>query len=213
MALGWFRDAGSEPPDWKLLPSIQGQTVTVMVPGSAQDWQVDFYDTRTGYALPGSTLLTRQGNQVAVALPDFTDGIAFKLFVNSTGAIVPPPTPAPEPTAISLTSTDPEAGQWVGSVFQINTDWAAVLHVTIQPGCQVGSVCGKSAFDWCSIDLVLNKIDGDTLVFNEQKVSSNSSCAQGGIAHLGLQPNGTILLQFDVGTSGNFDYSGVLHRP
>jgi hypothetical protein len=212
MVLGWFRDAGSESPDWNLLPGIQGQTAPILVPGSAQKWQVDFYDTKTGYALPGSAMLTRQGNYVTVALPEFTDDIAFKLYVNSTGAIVPPPTPAPEPTAITLTSTDPEAGQWVGTVFQINADWAAVLHVNIQPSCKVGSVCGKSAFDWCSIDLVLNKIDGDTLVFDEQKVSSMSNCAPGGIAHLRLQPDGTILMQFDVGTSGNFDYSGVLHR-
>jgi hypothetical protein len=158
-------------------------------------------------------MLTRQGNYVTVALPEFTDDIAFKLYVNSTGAIVPPPTPAPETTSITLTNTDPEAGQWVGTVFQVNADWAAVLHVNIEPGCKVGSVCGKSAFDWCSIDLVLNKIDGDTLVFDEQKVSSMSNCAAGGIAHLRLQPDGTILLQFDVGTSGNFDYSGVLHQP
>jgi hypothetical protein len=213
MVLGWFRDASSEPPDWKLLPGIQGQTATILVPGSAQKWQVDFYDTKTGYALPGSAMLTRQGNYVTVALPEFTDDIAFKLYVNSTGAIVPPPTPAPETTSITLTNTDPEAGQWVGTVFQVNADWAAVLHVNIEPGCKVGSVCGKSAFDWCSIDLVLNKIDGDTLVFDEQKVSSMSNCAAGGIAHLRLQPDGTILLQFDVGTSGNFDYSGVLHQP
>jgi hypothetical protein len=100
----------------------------------------------------------------------------------------------------------------VGTVFQINGDWAAIKHVTIQPGCQVGSVCGKSAFDWCSIDLVLNQIDGDTLVFAEQKVSSSSTCAPGGIDHLRLQPNGTILLQFDVGTSEFFDFNGILHR-
>lgn len=213
MVLGWFRDAGSEPPDWRLMPSIHGQTVTVLVPGSAQNWQVDFYDAKTGYALPGSALLTRQGDHVTVALPDFTDDIAFKLHVNTSGAIVPPPAPAPEPVAIAPTNTDPVAGQWVGTVFQVNGDWAAVLHVTIQPGCKAGSVSGKSAFDWCSIDLVLKEIDGDTLVFDEQKVSSTSSCGPGGIDHIRLQPDGTLLLQFDAGTSGLFDYSGILHRP
>jgi hypothetical protein len=211
--LGWFRDAGSEPPNWKLLPSIQGQTVTILVPGSAPDWQVDFYDTKTGYARSGSTLLTRQGDHVTVTLPGFTDDIAFKLHVNSSGTLVPPPTPASEPTAIALTSTDPEAGQWEGTVFQINGDWAAVLHVTIEPGCAVGSACGKVAFEWCSIDLILNKIDGDTLVFNEKKMSSTSNCgAGGGIDRIRLQPNGTLLLQFDVGTSGFFEYNGILHR-
>jgi hypothetical protein len=213
MVLGWIRDASSEPSDWKLLPSIQGQTVTILVPGSAQDWQVDFYDTKTGYALSGSVLLTRQGNYVTVALPDFTDDIAFKLFVNTSGSILPPPTPAPEPTVFAPTNTDSLAGQWVGTVFQVNGDWAAVLHVTIQPGCKVESVCGKSAFDWCSIDLVLKEIDGDTFVFDEQDVSATSTCAAGGIDHIRLQPDGTLLLQFDVGTSGFFDYSGILHRP
>jgi hypothetical protein len=59
----------------------------------------------------------------------------------------------------------------------------------------------------------LNKIDGDTLVFDEQKVSNTSSCAPGGIDHIRLQPDGTILLQFEVGTSGFFDFNGILHRP
>jgi hypothetical protein len=213
MVLGWFRDAGSEPPDWKLLPSIQGQTVTILVPGSAQDWQVDFYDTKTGYALAGSVLLVRQGGSVTVALPNFTDDIAFKLHVNTSGTILPPPTPASELTAIAPTNTDPLAGEWVGTVFQVNGDWAAVLHVTIQPGCKVGSVCGKSAFDWCSIDLVLKEIDGNILVFDERKVSATSSCGPGGIDRIRLQPDGTLLLLFDAGTAGFFDYNGILHRP
>jgi hypothetical protein len=210
--LGWFRDAGSEPPDWKLLPNIQGQTVTILVPGSAQGWQVDFYDTETGYALSGSALLTRKGNHVTVSLTDFTDDIAFQLHINTSGTLVPPPTLALEPTNIALTSTDTEAGQWDGTVFQENGDWAAVLHVTIEPGCKVGSACGKSAFDWCSIDLVLKKIDGDTLVFDEQKVSKTSNCGAGGIDNIRVQPDGTLLLQFDAGTSGFYDFSGILHR-
>ena len=100
----------------------------------------------------------------------------------------------------------------MGTVFQVNGDWAAVLHVTIQPGCPVGSACGKSAFDWCSIDLVLKEIDGDTLVFDERQVSPTSHCSPGGMDRFRLQPNGTLLLQFDAGTSGFLDYSGILHR-
>jgi hypothetical protein len=212
MVLGWFRDAGSEPPDWKLLNRIQGQTVEVLVPGPDQTWQVDFYDTKTGYALSGSTLLTRQGEHVKVALPDFTDDIAFKLYVNTSGAILPAPTPASETTSIAPIDTDPIAGQWVGTVFQANGEWAALLHVTIQPGCEVGNACGKSTFDWCSIDLVLKEIDGDTLVFDEQKVGASSNCGPGGIDRIRLQQNGTLLLQFDEGTSDFFEYNGILHR-
>ena len=133
MVLGWFRDAGSEPPDWKLLPSIQGQIVTITVPGHLPRtgrWISTI--PRPGMHLSGSAMLTRQGNRVTVALPDFTDDIAFKLFANTSGAILPPPTPEPEPTAIAPTNTDPVAGEWVGSVFQVNGEWAAVLHVDIE---------------------------------------------------------------------------------
>jgi hypothetical protein len=213
MVLGWFRDAGSEPPNWNLLPNIHAQTVTLQVPGAAENWQVDFYDTKTGNALTGSALLTRQGDKVTVALPDFMDDIAFKLFVNPSGTIVFPPAPAPELAAINLTSTDPAAGRWVGSVFAETSDWAAVLQVDIQPGCKVGSACGKSAFSWCSIDLVLKEISGDTMVFDERKVSNTSTCAAGGSDHLRLQPDGTILYTFEPGTSGGIPYDGILYQP
>ncbi len=213
MVLGWFRDASSEPPDWKLLPSIHGQTVTIIVPGSALNWQVDFYDTKTGYALGGSILLTRHGDHVTVALPDFSDDIAFKLYVNTSGDLVTPPTPVPEPTAVVPTNTDPIAGQWVGTIFAETSDFAAVLNLSFQPGCTVGSTCGKATTQWCSIDLVLTKIDGDTLVFDEQKVSSTSNCAPGGIDHIRLQLDGTLLFRFEPGTPGGSNSNGILHRP
>jgi len=213
-AIGWFRDAGSEPPNWNFLPVISGQYVTLDIPGSAQNWQVDFYDTKTGYALGGSILLTRQGDYIIVTLPDFTDDIAFKLFVNDSGAIVPPPDPAPEPGAVTLTSTDPVAGEWVGSIFGEGNDFAAVLNITIQPGCNVGAVCGKVATEWCSIDLVLNEIDGDTLVFSEQKVSALSTCPEGGIDRIRLQQDGTLLFRFEPDPSQSGSPSnGILHRP
>ena len=46
--IGWFRDAGCEPPDYKLKPVISGQSVTITVPGDAANWQVDFYSTADG---------------------------------------------------------------------------------------------------------------------------------------------------------------------
>jgi len=213
MVLGWFRDAGSEPPSWKLLPNIHGQTITLLVPGSTQNWQVDFYDTKTGYVLSGSAMVTRQGNGVKVTLPDFTDDIAFKLYVNSSGNLITPPTPEPEPNPVVPTNTDPIAGKWVGTIFAETSDFAAVLNLSFQPGCAVGSTCGKTTTQWCSIDLVLTKIDGDTLVFSEQKVSSISNCAPGGIDHIRLQPDGTLLLHFEPGTSGGSISNGILHRP
>jgi hypothetical protein len=79
MVLGWFRDANSEPPDWKLQASVSKQTVTLTVPGSAANWLVDFYNTRTGTDIVGSTTVTRQGGKITLTLPDFTDDIAFKM--------------------------------------------------------------------------------------------------------------------------------------
>jgi hypothetical protein len=81
MVLGWFRDAKSEPPNWNLQPVISKQTVTITVPGSAANWQVDFYDTKTGTNLISSAAVTRKGRNITIALPDFQDDIAFKLHV------------------------------------------------------------------------------------------------------------------------------------
>jgi hypothetical protein len=80
MVIGWFRDAGCEPPDWPLKPVISGQKVTLTVPGAASEWQVDFYNTQTGVDILSSALITRQGDMISVLLPDFTDDIAFKLY-------------------------------------------------------------------------------------------------------------------------------------
>ncbi len=212
-AIGWFRDAQSEPPNWNLLPNITGQAVSLEVPGLTQNWQVDFYDTKTGNALGGSTLLVRQGNLIKVTLPDFSDDIAFKLYANNTGAIIPSTKPEPEPASIALSSTEPMAGQWVGTVFEPGNGFANVLSISILPDCKVGGVCGKSKFSWCSLDLILKDIDGDTLSFAEQNINNSAPCAVGGYDHLRLQPDGTILLNYDPGSSGAVIYNGILRRP
>lgn len=80
MMIGWFRDADCEPPDWRLQQAISGQTVTVAAPGSASEWRVDFYDTRTGTDMVSSATTVRQGDDVIILLPVFTDDIAFKMF-------------------------------------------------------------------------------------------------------------------------------------
>jgi hypothetical protein len=212
MAIGWFRDAASEPPNWNLQPSLMGQTVTVTLPGTAQNWQVDFYNTKTGDPRSGSVLLSRQGTGVTVLLPDFADDIAFKLFVNDSGAVIPPKASAPSLPGVVLTSTDPVAGLWEGTVFGEGTGFMAVARITVSPGCAVGGQCGKSVFDWCSNDLVLKKIDGDTLVFNDQNLTSGSTCAAGGSDTFQLQPDGTVLFRHVAGPAGEETYSGILHR-
>jgi hypothetical protein len=81
MAVGWFRDGSCEPPDWPLQPVISKQTITISMPGSAPKWRVVFYSTATGTDIPGSVLLTRQGNGITITLPDFMDDIAFKMYI------------------------------------------------------------------------------------------------------------------------------------
>ena len=81
MVLGWYRDTTSEPPDWKPKPSLSKQTVTLTLPGSAANWEIDFYDTGTGTDVVSSTIVTWNGNKVTITLPDFTDDIAFKMYI------------------------------------------------------------------------------------------------------------------------------------
>lgn len=78
--IGWYRDAGCQPPDWPLQLVISKQNVTIIVPGSTKNWKVDFYDTQTGTVIPGTALAERQGSMITISLPDFTDDIAFKLY-------------------------------------------------------------------------------------------------------------------------------------
>lgn len=80
MILGWYRDSASEPPDWKTLPNLSKQTVSITVPGTATEWRVNFYNTGTGTDIISTTLVTRKSDRVTITLPDFTDSIAFKLF-------------------------------------------------------------------------------------------------------------------------------------
>jgi hypothetical protein len=80
MVIGWYRDAGSEPPDWKLQPVITKQTVILTVPGSAAQWKVDFYNTKTGTDIISSETVSRSGGTITVSLPDFRDDIAFKMY-------------------------------------------------------------------------------------------------------------------------------------
>lgn len=79
-AIGWFRDAGCEPPDWPLRQVVSNQSVTITPAGSAPRWRVDFYSTTTGTDLIGSVAATRQGDSITFPLPAFTDAIAFKMY-------------------------------------------------------------------------------------------------------------------------------------
>ena len=79
--IGWFRDATCEPPDWNLKSILSRQTVTIIVPGSASNWQIDFYNTKTGTDIISSITISTKSNTATIPLPDFTDDIAFKMFI------------------------------------------------------------------------------------------------------------------------------------
>jgi hypothetical protein len=79
MALGWYRDAGSEPPSWTVQPVVSKQTVTITFSGKASNWKVDFYNTRDGTTILSSVTVSRTGSTVKIPLPDFQDDIAFKM--------------------------------------------------------------------------------------------------------------------------------------
>ena len=81
MVVGWYRDAASEPPDWKIKPIISKQTVTITIPGTAATWHIEFYDTKTGTNIVSFAVVTWKGNQLSITLPDFKEDIAFKAFV------------------------------------------------------------------------------------------------------------------------------------
>ena len=76
--LGWFRDAASEPPDWNI-QTLSSQSVRLTPPGSAAAWKVDFYDTVNGTTIISSNTASRNGKNLTIKLPDFTDDIAFKM--------------------------------------------------------------------------------------------------------------------------------------
>ena len=88
LVLGWYRDAACEPPDWNTQPVVSKQIVILTVPGKAADWQVDFYNATTGTDIVSSAQVSRKpapglsgGGTLSLTLPDFSDDIAFKLYV------------------------------------------------------------------------------------------------------------------------------------
>jgi hypothetical protein len=79
--VGWYRDAQSEPPDWKAQPILSKQKVTLTVLAVASTWTIDFYDTKTGTDITSSAVVIQKGKKVTITLPDFYDDIAFKMAV------------------------------------------------------------------------------------------------------------------------------------
>jgi len=214
-AIGWFRDAGSEPLAWNLLPVISGQQVMLNLPGTATDWKVDFYDTQTGSPLAAAITASRNGKAVTIDLPDFKDAIAFKMTALAGTSATPIP-PASSTTAAMVTTTDSIAGNWGGTIANTAGTFSTALNLEIQTGCQPGQICGKFSAPWigCSGALDLKEITGQTFVFVEQNVSGlAAACTSGGYEYLQLQQDGTLLYRFAYTAGAAVSSTGKLKKP
>jgi hypothetical protein len=80
MILGWFRDILCAAPNWPVQPVAAGQSVTLVVPGDATEWNVVFYQS-TNSAIISTNQFLQQGSNVTVTLPAFQESIAFKMFI------------------------------------------------------------------------------------------------------------------------------------
>jgi len=196
LVIGWYRDIRSEPPDWPLQPLLSRQSVAISVPGSTQNWQVDFYNTRTGADILSSAVAARSGQTVVVSLPDFSDDIAFKMYPQ--GSPRPGASSVPVPIPPALTNTSPIAGRWSGTVTGLFGGFSAQTDLTIQPGCAPGSVCGTISVPYipCAGNLYLQEIQADMFLFIEQDMQDAPSCVSGGHDFLLLQPDGSLSFRF-----------------
>ena len=203
--LGWFRDAKCEPPDWKWLPTLSQQSVTIVVPGSASQWKVDFYDTQTGTDITASATVARKGSGVTITLPDFTNDIAFKMY----------PLSGTESTPAPAATTDSIAGKWTGTLANEAGTFSTHVDLSIQSGCQAGQVCGTVSAPQlpCSGNLFLQEITGETFLFVEQNMQGAAVCSSGGYEYVQLQADGTLALKFVFPSSPNEASRGSLKRP
>jgi hypothetical protein len=206
IVLGWFRDATSEPPDWNIQPVISSQTVTIIVPGTNVDWQVDFYDTETGTTIVGSASVTRQGSKITVTLPDFQDDIAFKMTAQAGTAAATLEVPR---------NTDAIAGNWIGTISNQAGTFSTSVELSIQPDCEPGKVCGIFAAPQlpCSGELFLKEITPETFVFIEQNATGAASCASGGYEYLQLMADETLSFKYSYAPASGDTSNGILHRP
>lgn len=212
MVIDWFRDAACEPPDWIVRPIPAGQTVTLTVPGTAANWQVDFYNTTDGTTILSSSTVTRQGSTVTVTLPEFQDDIAFKM--TAVGETVFSPVP-PTSTAPAAGNTDPIAGKWAGTLTNSAGTFSTQIEIFIQQGCQTGRLCGTYSVPQlpCSGDLYLQTINDGTFVFIEQNAAGAPSCKSGGYEQLRLNSDGSLFYQYLESLGYPVISTGTLNHP
>jgi hypothetical protein len=206
IALGWYRDATSEPPDWNLQPVVSKQAVVLTVPGSASIWKVDFYNTKDGTTVQSSASFTRQGNSITILLPDFNDDIAFKMTAQTGTASTAAP---------AIVTTDPIAGTWSGTISDLAGTFTTSLELSITAGCMPGKVCGTFSVPQvpCTGDLFLHAINAATFLFLEQNVFGAASCISVGYEQLLLLPNGTLSFEYLTTPGSTATSTGNLKKP
>ena len=205
MVLGWYRDAASEPPDWNLQTIPAGKTVTITIPGTTANWQVDFYDTSTGTTILSSTSVTRQGSTVTVTLPEFQDDIAFKMMAGAETSVITPEV---------VGNTNGIAGTWSGTITNEAGTFSTRLELSIQTNCKAGNICGTFTVPQlpCSGKLFLQEITAADFIFIEQNASGAASCTSGGYETLQLLEDGTLSYSYLSQSTGDTS-TGILHRP
>ncbi|MCB0213775.1 MAG: hypothetical protein KDJ52_30820 [Anaerolineae bacterium] len=133
------------------------------------------------------------------------------------------------PTPTSVPTFTPSATSQSATIAEIAGDWTGITtwndlelrtNLSIQQNCVVGEICGTHRSEegyYCAGNLVLSKIEGDTLIFIEQDEYGNvpdGGCEDGAIQHIRLlSPE---KLSWTVTrTAGNSpgSGSGVLTRP
>ncbi len=204
--IGWFRDAGSEPPNWNVQPVISKQTVTLSLPSTAISWKVDFFSAQDGTTLLGSTTLSQQGSSLTLSLPDFQDDIAFKLSAQDT--VISSPAPA-------NATTDRIAGTWNGTITNTARTFSTLVKLSIQQGCMPGNVCGTYSAPQvsCSGDLLLQAVSAQTYFFLEQNAFGSSSCKSGGYEQLQLLSDGTLSYGYLIMPGSDATSTGILKKP
>jgi hypothetical protein len=205
MVLGWFRDTASEPPDWNLQLIPAGQTVTLTIPGTAANWQVDFYNTTDGTTIVSSTSITRQGSNVIVTLPEFQDDIAFKMMAGTETSDITPQV---------VGNTNAIAGTWSGTISNDAGTFSTSIDISIQSDCEPGNVCGTFSVPQlpCSGELFLQEINGEKYVLIEQNVIGAATCASGGFETLQPLEDGTLSYSYSSQSTGDAS-TGILHHP
>ena len=224
MLLGWYRDAASEPINWTVQTISAGQTVTITVPGTAPNWKVDFYDTKTGTTILSSASVLRHGSTVTVTLPEFKDDIAFKMMPGAETATISPGatdrtnalagTETATVTPGATQSTNALAGIWNGTISNLAGTFSTPIKLSIQSNCAPGRICGTYSTPQlpCSGDLFLNEITAAQFIFIEQNSSGAAFCKPGGYEYLQLLEDGTLSYRYSFQSTGDSS-TGILHRP